>query len=471
MRFGRGGADLRPGLIYRSVKGTPMIRPVGEGEEELRLAILGAGYVGLVMATCLSTLGFAVRCIDHNVERIKGLQRGEAPFFEPGLSDALRECVAVGRLSFGTSLPETHGAAAVFIAVGTLDEHGEWSAREVNRAVGELAADAEAPRILILRSTVMPGTTNRLAVLAADQDARVEICLNPEFTRQGSAMADFLHPDRVVIGLTRPAIQSRALPILETIYAQAGAPIVVTDAASAELIKVGANAFLAVKAGFANEIARIAAATGADVAQVVDAIGLDGRIGRAYLTPGPGFGGSCLPSQLRSLPARAHEYGVATPLLDAVDVSNGLQAEWVVDQLEEAIGDLANKRVAILGLTFKAGTDDVRESPALTVCKVLAARGASVAGHDPMGREAAARYARAANLGLEVSDSPLSAARAADAVVVATDWPDYHVLDWGPIAAALTGRTVLDARGVVDVACAARFGLSVIVHGRPAVVS
>lgn len=445
-----------------------MIRRVGIESGELELAIVGAGYVGLVMAASLTTLGFAVHLIDRDVNRIANLRSGRLPFFEPGLDDAVRECAAIGRLKFATSLAAARQASAVFVAVGTLDQRGEWSSREVNRAVSDIAADPDSPRTVIVRSTLMPGSTRRLLKLAADRDADVEIALNPEFTRQGTAVADFMHPDRVVIGLTRPAGESRALPILERIYARVDAPRVVTDATTAELIKVGSNAFLALKAGFANELDRVAAAMGADIATVVDGIGLDGRIGRSFLTPGPGFGGSCLPSQSRSLPAMAAERGISTPILDAVDGSNSAQAEWVVDEIERMVGAIDGKRVCVLGLTFKAATDDVRESPALRVCSVLARRGATVIGHDPLGAVAARAFAHRAQVALEVVDNVDDAVRAADAVVVTTEWPLYGDLDWESLASTMTGRHVLDVRGVVDAQRAASAGLNIRVHGRPA---
>ncbi len=441
---------------------------MADEENELKLAVLGAGYVGLVTAACLSTLGWSVRCVDNDEARIDGINAGRLPFFEPGLDEAVRDAVDAGRLTFATSMAAARDATAVFICVGTLDERGDWSARAVKRAVSGLAEDQAAPRTLIVRSTLMPGATARLAKLASDRDADVELAHHPEFTRQGSAIDDFLNPDRVVVGLTRPEHESSALPLLRSVYRRVRAPLVVTDATSAEMIKVGSNAFLAMKAGFANELARLSAATGADVATVVDGIGLDRRIGRSYMTPGPGFGGSCLPSQARSLPALAHEHGVATPIIDAIDGSNGLQAGWVVDSLERAVGDLNGKRICVLGLTFKAGTDDVRESPSLRICYALAARGATVAGHDPMGGQAAAKAADRSGFTLEVCPTVVAASRAADGLVIATEWPEYHTLDWTSLVASMPGRVLVDSRRVADAQAAASAGMNVIVLGRSA---
>jgi UDPglucose 6-dehydrogenase len=293
----------------------------------------------------------------------------------------------------------------------------------------------------------------------------VDVCFNPEFTRQGTAVADYFTPDRIIFGTTQPEESSAALRILRAMYSGIDAPTLITDALSAELIKVGANAFLAVKVGFANELARLAAATGANIAQVVDGIGMDGRIGRGFMTPGPGFGGSCLPSQARALPMFARSAEVDAPILDAVDRSNTIQARWVVDTAERAAGGLAGRRVALLGLTFKQGTDDVRESPALAIAHELAQRGAFVVGHDPAA-PAAWQPTTSDGKVIDRVDTPVEAACAAVAVIVATDWPEYRALDWNRIAVDMSGTTVVDTRGAVDTAAASAAGLAVLVHGR-----
>jgi UDPglucose 6-dehydrogenase len=425
---------------------------VGVADEPFELAVIGAGYVGLVTAASLAMLGCVIRCIDRNATRIAGLHRGVMPFFEPGLEDAVAQATAAGRLTFATEATASHGTKAAFVCVGTLDERGDWTARDVRTALIELAADPEAPRTLIVRSTLMPGTTTGLAQLAAGIDPEIEIATNPEFTRQGSAMNDFGHTDRLVFGLTRPVADSQALPILQRAYAGIDAPAVVTDSATSELIKVGSNAFLALKAGFANEIARVSAATGADARAVVDGIGLDPRIERAFLTPGPGFGGSCLPSQSRALPATARELGVVAPILSAADESNVAQAQWVADRLERAVGALPGLRIAILGLTFKAGTSDVRESAALSICRALAAKGAMLTTHDP-----------AATVDeFEAAESALVAAQGADAIVIATEWPEYGRLEGTTIANAMRGDTVFDTRSVVDAPSVRAAGLKLL---------
>ncbi len=433
---------------------------------ELQLAVVGSGYVGLVTGACLAQVGHRVRCIDHDGERIAQLRRGVVPFREPGLDQVATTGLASGRLSFSDDLAASHGAAAVLIAVGTLASDGEWSIAQLAAAVEAVAADPLAPRVIIIRSTLIPGTMARLDELARSIDANIELAYNPEFTREGSAVRDFITPDRTVVGLTRPAELSRAADVLARTYEPLNAPLVVTDAASAELIKIGANAFLALKIGYANEMARLAAAADADISTVLATIGLDRRIGHDFLTPGPGFGGSCLPSQARALPRVADEFGVDVPILAAIDSSNRAQAEWVVRELEGAIGDVSGVAVALLGLTFKAGTDDVRESSAIALAISLARRGARLVVHDPLALNAGLQELSRAGVDAFGAEDVPAALRGAAAVIVATEWPLYASIDWRSARASMTGDVVIDARGVVDHVAAGAAGLRVVVHGR-----
>ena len=350
--------------------------------------------------------------------------------------------------------------------MGTLASDGEWSSEQLEVAVQQVAADPQAPRTIVIRSTLVPGTMARLETLAREIDPNVELAYNPEFTREGSAVRDFITPDRTVVGLTRPVELSHAAEVLARTYAPLNAPFVVTEAASAELIKIGANAFLALKVGYANEMARLAAATGADITKVLATIGLDHRIGRDFLAPGPGFGGSCLPSQARALPRVATDFGVDVPIIAAIAGSNRAQADWVVDQLVGLIGDLDGRQIALLGLTFKAGTDDIRESSAVALAVRLAKRGARLTVHDPLALEAGLQALSAAGAGVRGAQDIHGALTGAAAVVVATEWPLYATIDWEASRAQMAGDLVLDARGVVDVAAADAAGLRVVVHGR-----
>jgi UDPglucose 6-dehydrogenase len=443
-----------------------MIRRVDEVGDPLQLAVVGCGYVGLVTAACFAHLGRRVVAIDRDAARIEGLQRGVMPIEEPGLAELVRAGMSAGRLEFSTDLGATHDCDAVLVAVGTLDAHGDWTSRYVEQALGDIVADAQAPRTIVIRSTLLPGTTARLSDATAAADPDVELCFNPEFTRQGNAVDDFMAPDRIVIGATRATHESRAVPLLIDAYADVRAPLIVTDAASAELIKIGSNVFLAMKIGFANEIARLSAAADVDVAAVIEGIGLDRRIDRRFMTPGPGFGGSCLPSQARALAEHAQAMDVEAPIVGAIHRSNAHHAEWVVGNLEREIGDLTGRTVGLLGLTFKPGTGDVRESPALSIAHLLVERGVRVVAHDPhadpAGIAAAGEWTRA----IERADSVDAAARGANAIVAATDWPEYRALDWPALAATMAGTIVIDARGALDPAAVTDAGLRLVVHGR-----
>jgi UDPglucose 6-dehydrogenase len=453
------------------------------------LAIIGSGYVGLVTAACLAHLGHHVVCVDIDAGRVERLERGDVPIHEPGLDDLVADGIAKGRLRFSTAATAVAASELVIVCVGTLDADDEWSAGIVRDAVRELAADRSLPRAIVVRSTLLPGTARELAALARALDPAVRVAHNPEFTREASAVADFLAPDRVVIGvddLGDDPAADRLADAVRRVYAPLDAPTVVTDLTSAETIKLASNVFLAAKITFANELARLCAATGADVAAVVDGMGMDGRIVRSFLSPGPGFGGSCFPSQARALPELAREHGIRAPLLESIWPSNLAQAGWLLDGLERAIGrPVAGLRVALLGLTFKAGTDDLRESPSLRVGQLLLERGAHVAAFDPMALEAGVAQLRAAASALdagtgglvrafgsiEAADSAEEALRGADAAVVATEWPEFSQLDWEVIAPTMRGRAVADARRILDVRAASAAGVEVISLGVPAEVA
>jgi UDPglucose 6-dehydrogenase len=434
----------------------------------LLISVLGAGYVGLVTAACLARMGHEIRCIEIDPSRLAQLERGLVPIAEPGLTELVQEATANQRLSFHGTSAATRGTELTIVAVGTLEDDGEtWTDRFVRGAVLALASDPDGPRQIVIRSTLMPGSANSILGEARAIDPRVEVAHNPEFTREGSAVADFLSPDRVVIGIESTERESTVRQALSAIYEPLGAPIVVTDLATAETIKVGSNVFLATKIAYANELARLCAATGAEVEAVVDALGLDRRIGRAFLSPGPGFGGACLPSQSRELPAVATRLGVHTPLIAAIASSNAEAAQWQVERLaSELERPLRGAIVALLGVTFKAGTDDLRESPALRIATLLAEQGAIVRLYDPSGAERAAELLSAAWVPSEVFAGAVEATSGADAAMVLTEWPEFGELDWTAISGAMRGRLVVDARGIVDRDAAMDAGLDIVVLGR-----
>jgi UDPglucose 6-dehydrogenase len=437
----------------------------------MHLAIVGAGYVGLVTAACLAHIGHDVTCLDVDAARIERLHAGDLPVHEPGLDDLVAEGLGNGRLRFASDYSAIAGSELVIVCVGTLDAEEEWDGEIVRAAVRDIAADPTLPRNVVIRSTLLPGTAAGIAAEIRAIDPAVRLAHNPEFTREATAVADFLAPDRVVIGVDGYDDEGPGAALatsLRAVYAPLEAPVVVTDLTSAETIKVASNVFLAAKITFANEISRLAAAAGADAAAVVDGMGLDKRIARSFLSPGPGFGGSCFPSQARALPRVAAGYGVQTPLLDAIWPSNVRQAEWLLDGLERAAGrPVAGMRVALLGLTFKAGTDDLRESPALRLGAALLARGASVAAFDPLALDTGVALLTKSGPDVPVAAAPTAAAACAgaDAVVVATEWPEFRTLDWSAIAPAMVGRVVIDGRRIVDVTAATSAGLRVVALG------
>ncbi|MFM2106053.1 MAG: hypothetical protein RL338_1085 [Chloroflexota bacterium] len=439
----------------------------------MEIGLVGVGYIGLVTAACLAHLGHDVRCHDADELRVAALADGVVPFREPGLDELVATGRDTGRLTFHHDLAALRGAELVVVAVGTLDAAGEWTAEHVRSVILALAADPLAPRAVVIRSTLVPGTARALAAEARSIDPAMSVALCPEFTREGTAIEDFLKPDRIVVGLDVPAT---AAPIESRVDAAAGAllgsarrlfdglvaPLHVTDLTSAELIKMGSNVLLATKISYANEIARLAHALGGDPRSVVDGIGLDARIGRAFLTPGPGYGGSCLPSQARILPAAADLAGADVPVIAAVARSNETQMDWVIDRAETHGVPLRGANVAILGLTFKARTDDLRESPALRIAELIAARGACVTVHDPAAGETGHARLRAAGVDADLAPSAAAACRDADVVFVLTEWDEYRSLDWAAIAPTMRGRLVVDARWVVDGPAAVAAGLDVV---------
>mgnify|MGYP001819307701 CR=1 FL=1 len=437
----------------------------------MHIAIVGAGYVGLVTAACLAHVGHEVVCLDVDAARIEHLSEGRLPVHEPGLEALVAEGLAAERLRFTTTYADTRGADMIIVCVGTLDAEEEWNGEIVRAAVRDIAADAELPRAIVIRSTLLPGTARAIAAEAADIDESVVLAHNPEFTREAVAVDDFLHPDRVVIGVDGHddgAAGTAVAEALRQVYEPLEAPVVVTDLTSAETIKVASNVFLAAKITFANEISRLTAATGADAAAVVDGMGLDKRIVRNFLSPGPGFGGSCFPSQARALPRLAASYGVPTPLMDAIWPSNVSQADWLLDGLERATGRLlSGMRVALLGLTFKAGTDDLRESPAVRLGRALLSRGAVLVPFDPVSLErgSALISGGSPDAPIEVAESAAAACAAADAVVVATEWPEFADIDWAAVAPTMAGDVVIDGRRIVDAEAASAAGLRVVALG------
>jgi UDPglucose 6-dehydrogenase len=435
----------------------------------MRLTVVGLGYVGLVTATCLARLGQTVVGLERDRSKIDALSRGKVPYFEPHLADDLRTQTAAGNVRF-TDDPEEalRETEVVILCVGTpSDASGHADLGDVLAATETIGRVIDQEPIVALRSTVPVGTTRLVETLLnqfrASRSLRpIPVVANPEFLRTGQAIEDFLHPTRIVIGLTGLADQP-AQATLATLYAPLQAPFVVMKAESAELVKNASNAFLATRVSFVNELAALCDATGASIDDVVAGMALDPRIGGQFMRPGLGYGGSCLPKDVRSLMATAADHGLMAPLVRSVDQVNRSQVGNVSDRIEALLErPLEGARVAVLGLAFKPDTDDIRESPAIALATELHARGAVVAACDP---EAGARSSAVAPW-LEIADGPATAARDADAVVLATEWPEYVTLDLHALAQVMRGALVVDARNSLDREQVGAAGLRYVGIGR-----
>jgi UDPglucose 6-dehydrogenase len=416
----------------------------------MKISVIGCGYLGAVHAASMAELGHEVIGIDVDERKIARLSAGDPPFFEPGLADVLSSATASGRLRFSSDIADAHGSRVHFLAVGTPQQQGSYAAdlRYVDAAIESLLPHLSEGDLVVGKSTVPVGTATRLADVIHNSGSGAQLAWNPEFLREGYAVQDTLRPDRLVYGV---ADQS-SVDTLNEVYAaavEAGTPIVVTDYATAELVKVSANAFLATKISFINAMAEIAEVTGADVTQLADAIGFDPRIGRRFLNAGVGFGGGCLPKDIRAFSARADELGrgESVAFLKEVDAINLRRRQRVVDLVVDALGGAPyRKKVAVLGLAFKPDSDDTRDSPALDVAVQLHGRGANVVATDPQAIENARRQ----HPQLTYADDIDDALRDADAVVLVTEWKQYKQLD--PVAARALVRTpvLIDGRNCVD---------------------
>jgi UDPglucose 6-dehydrogenase len=410
------------------------------------IAVIGAGYVGLVTAAGFAELGSDVWCVDIDERRIERLRRGEAPIYEPGLEELLARNAA--RLRFSTDLAGAlENARLLFVAVGTPPSYsGDADLSAVHAVVEAIPASAaaEAARhALVMKSTVPCGTGASLQRVLAEQGKReLGYVSCPEFLKEGSAVEDFLHPDRVVVGDNG----DWAGDAVVALYAPLGAPLVRTDVASAEMVKLASNAFLATKISFINEIANVCEETGADVVEVARGMGLDDRIGSRFLQAGIGFGGSCFPKDVDALKQLAGNSGYHFQLLTAVIEVNELQKRRVIGKLQKHLGSLVAKRVALFGLAFKPNTDDMREASSLVLAARLNADGASVSAYDPVAEEQARKLVG----GISFASSPLEAAHGADAVVLVTEWAEFVQLDWQLIAGAMSGKLVIDGRNALD---------------------
>lgn len=415
----------------------------------MNICIVGTGYVGLVTGACLADFGMDVVCVDKDESKIAALRRGEIPIYEPGLEQIVAKNERAGRLRFTTDLKSgIESALAIFIAVGTpprLDGSPDLTfVRQVAEAVAEHMNDY---KVVVTKSTVPTGTGKMIEQIIRQKNGKHEFSVvsNPEFLREGSAVSDFLRPDRVVIG----AEDKRAIEVMKEIYSPLfliETPFVVTDVASAELIKYASNGFLAVKISFINEVARLCELMGADVHAVARGMGLDRRIGPKFLHPGPGFGGSCFPKDTAAAADLARQQGYTFQIIEATIRVNAETKGRMIGKIAGAAGPLAGKTAAVLGLSFKPETDDIRESPALAVVADILKAGARVRAFDP----AAMENAKAAFPGLYYARDAYDCADGADFLVLATEWNEFRALDFARLASLLKTKTLIDLRNVYE---------------------
>jgi UDPglucose 6-dehydrogenase len=415
----------------------------------MNICMVGTGYVGLVTGACLADLGMNVICVDRDEAKIAALSRGVIPIYEPGLEELVARNERKGRLRFTTDLKAgIESALVIFIAVGTppkADGSPDLTfVRQVAEAVAEHMNDY---KVVVTKSTVPTGTGKMITDIIRDKNGQFEFSIvsNPEFLREGSAINDFLHPDRIVIGCSDP----RAIEIMKEIYSPLSireTPFVITDVASAELIKYASNGFLAVKISFINEIAHLCELMGADVQAVAKGMGLDSRIGPRFLLPGPGFGGSCFPKDTAAAADIARSLGTSFELIEATIRANERTKGRMLEKIRKAAGPLAGKTAAVLGLSFKPETDDIRESPALAVVAGLLESGVRVRAFDP----AAVENTKAVFPQLDYARDAYDCARGADFVVLATEWNEFRALDLEQLGDAVRSRTMIDLRNVYD---------------------
>lgn len=418
----------------------------------MNVVMIGAGYVGLVSGACFSEFGAHVQCVDLDQSRIDRLNAGEMPIYEPGLANLVQRNRDAGRLSFTTDLGTAVGAAdLVFIAVGTPSRRGDGHAdlNYVYAAARDIATHLQGYTVMVDKSTVPVGTAAQVKriIAEANPQADFDVASNPEFLREGAAISDFMRPDRVVLGVEN----ERAEKVLRELYRPLNlieAPIMITDLESAELVKYAANAFLATKISFINEISQLCEAVGADVHAVAKGMGLDGRIGRKFLHTGPGYGGSCFPKDTLALVRTAQEHGVSSRIVEAVVEVNAAQKARMVKKIRNALGGSeAGKRIAVLGLTFKPETDDMRDAPALSILPPLVDKGASIIAHDPQGMEEARPLLPDS---VEYGEDISGTVAGADAVVLLTEWNAYRGLHLERLLETMQGNVFVDLRNVYE---------------------
>ena len=449
----------------------------------MKISVIGAGYVGLVTGGCLAEIGHEVSCTDSDAAKMAVLQSGKLPIYEPGLDEVVDKARRQGRLNFGVSAAEAVRLAdAIFICVGTPPlPNGDADLSSIDRVARLIATEAKSPKLVVEKSTVPAQTgqqlLRQLSVYARNTKVEFRVASNPEFLREGTAVEDFLHPDRIVAGVEDEVAERQLREIYQPVLDQkfncpvhrgkcppAAPPVwLVTTINSAELIKHASNSFLALKISYANMVADLAERLGADIDEVVRAVGLDPRIGPSFLRAGLGFGGFCLPKDLQAFVHLADRHGVDFSLLREVERVNRRRIDHVVEKLRRALWVIKEKRVAVLGLAFKANTDDIRFAPAIDLIKRLIDEGASVCAHDPQAME----KVRAQLPQVELGDDVYVTAKDAEALIVATEWEEFKTLDWERIRDTMSRPLIFDARNLLKPATMKALGFEYYSVGRP----
>lgn len=432
----------------------------------MQIAVIGTGYVGLVTGACFAEFGVGVTCVDVDVAKIEKLNNGVIPIYEPGLDQIVEKNAKAGRLHFTTDIKSAvENALVVFLAVGTPPKSdGSPDMSYYEQAAKDVARAMNGYKVLVTKSTVPIGTGKWLReFVISNQTTKTNfgVASNPEFLREGAAIDDFMRPDRVVIGSN----EEDAIAIMKDLYRPLyliETPIVITSLEAAELIKYAANAFLATKITFINEVANLCDAIGCDVHDVARGIGMDNRIGRKFLHPGPGYGGSCFPKDTRALTTVADQFGVETRIVDAVIEANERQRDAMIEKIEKLVGDLTGKRIGVLGLSFKPETDDMRESPAIEIIRAIISRGGSVSAFDPVAMEEAKHFID----GIEYATDEYEALRDADALVIVTEWNQFRALDMEKVKQLLKSPKIADLRNIYEPADMRELGFEYVGVGR-----
>lgn len=432
----------------------------------MNIAIFGSGYVGLVTGTCLANLGNTVTCVDVDQERIANLKKNILPIYEPGLQELLIKNVQEKRLFFTIDATKAiQESDVLFITVGTpADENGKANLTYVFEVAATIGKNMNSYKVIVDKSTVPVGTANQVATIIAQEQKKkhpFDLVSNPEFLREGEAIHDFMNPDRIIIGVEADSareIMTRLYKGLE----RTGKPIFITDIKSSEIIKYAANAFLATKISFMNQIAQLCEKVGGDVKEVAKGIGLDNRIGSRFLQAGVGYGGSCFPKDVQALIQTAKEAGIEFPLLQAVHEVNNKQKQSLLPKIQALVGNLQGKKIAVLGLSFKPKTDDIRDAPSVTVIKQLQEQGAQIKAYDPIAINAMKRYFPA----IEYVESAYDAAKNADCMVIVTEWDEFRYLNLSKIKEMMKSPIIVDGRNIYDSQEVRQMGFKYIGVGR-----